>query len=257
MAWTDLATTLANTNDKTATNPWAPVTLAALNSGEFAAILVVTDNLTGTNGTTTDHTGLTVGGQAATKLAEFTSAGGAALGGECLSWWGLVAGSTIASGATISAAFSAAITAKAIIARSFSLAAGSTVSVAGTPQTEATEAADAGSLTISGLTSGEYLWLRGVGIERPDTTALTPTAGFTAFTASSAQTIGGSAASNVLARAEFRIFTGTSLASDPNTGIASNTGGSLYIALLEIAAPAGATSPPFPMTVPPLALLGM
>jgi hypothetical protein len=159
----------------------------------------------------------------------FTNAQGAAAAGAttCLAWSKIT--TTLVSGTdTITANFSS-ITAKAILTREFTVAAGATIAVAGTPQDLANDAADPGSMTISGLASGEYLFVRAIALERANA-AITPTANYT--NAGNNGTSGGAAASNMNVAGEFRIFTGTSNTSDPTATAVDNA--NIFIAFREV-----------------------
>ena len=68
-------------------------------------------------------------------------------------------------------------------------------------------------MTLSGLTSSEYLWVRVTASETNSTTALTPTSGWAALVGD--QTTGGGGAANMAFRGEFDILTGTTNTSDP------------------------------------------
>jgi hypothetical protein len=135
---------------------------------------------------------------------------------------------------TITANFSS-ITAKAIVTKEFTIGSGNVVSVAGTPQDVANDAADPGSLTISSLTSGQYLFVRGTGLERASGGTWTVTTNYTSSGCNG--TTGSGAATNMEACGEFRIFTGTGDTSNP-TGTAVDCA-STYIALQEAAPPSG------------------
>lgn len=137
----------------------------------------------------------------------------------------------LASGSgTITANFSS-ITAKAIVVKEFTVAAGNALDVAGTPQDLANDGADPGSMTISGLTSGEYLFVRATGLERASGGTWTVTASYT--TSGCNGTTGGGAASNMETCGEFRILTATSATSDPTGSAVDNA--STFIAFKEAA----------------------
>lgn len=139
---------------------------------------------------------------------------------------------TLTSGSgTITATF-ASITAKAIVVKEFTVAAGSTIEIAGTPQDLANDGADPGSMTISGLTaSTEYLFVRATALERASGGTWTVTASHT--TSGCNGTTGGGAASNMETCGEFRILTATSDTSDPTGSTVDNA--STFIAFKEAA----------------------
>ena len=114
--------------------------------------------------------------------------------------------------------------------REFTVAAGNALDVAGTPQDLANDGVDPGSMTISGLTSGEYLFVRSTASER-DATTWTPTTNYT--TSNCDTTTGGGSAANMNICGEFRVLTGTGDTSDP-TGTAVDNA-SIFIAFKEAA----------------------
>lgn len=147
----------------------------------------------------------------------------------CIAWSRLT--TTLVSGSgTITANFSSSITAKAIVTKEFTVAAGKTIAVTGTPQDLANDAADPGPMTISGLANAEHLFVRATALERAAGGTWTVTAGFTSSGCNG--TTGGGAASNMNTCGEFRIFTGTSLTSDPTATAVDNA--NTYIAFDEV-----------------------
>ena len=139
---------------------------------------------------------------------------------------------TLTSGSgTITANFSS-IDAKTIVVKEFTVAAGNTIEVAGTPQDLANDGADPGSMTISGLTaSTEYLFVRATALERASGGTWTVTASHT--TSGCNGTTGAGAASNMETCGEFRILTDTSDTSDPTGSAVDNA--STFIAFKEAA----------------------
>ncbi|MBI4085513.1 MAG: hypothetical protein HY432_03360, partial [Candidatus Liptonbacteria bacterium] len=153
------------------------------------------------------------GGNTWTKGGEYTNGQGGAAAGATVSVWYSVITNTIPSGGTITATLGSAVVAKAMTAWEFDIDAGNTISVvAGTLQTLAVDGTQPGSMTISGLTSGEYLFVRGIGRESGGSSAFTPTASYTALTQAESATngIGG-----IRAGGEFRIVTATGETSNP------------------------------------------
>ena len=187
----------------------------ALVANTLMVVVVAADNITTTDGNTNDHTAcsLTTFG-ALTKAREFTNGQAAAAGGATVSiWYGLLTGA-LGSGGQFTVTFASAITAKALTGFLFSVGAGSTIGVAGGVDL-ANDAADAGSMTINPGVSREYAFVRGLAIEA-DTPTYTASTNMTAATANG--TTGGSAVTNMAARAEYRIVTATSQVTDPTTG---------------------------------------
>ncbi len=131
---------------------------------------------------------------------------------------------------SITATLSNARTAKAMQIREFTVGVGNEVAVAGTVQNLANDAADPGSMTVGSLPSKEYLFIRNTALERSITT-WTATTNFTSVTCVTGGNTGTSAINTC---GEYRIFTGTSLASNP-TGTAVDNA-SVYLALEEVPA---------------------
>jgi hypothetical protein len=113
------------------------------------------------------------------------------------------------------------------------MGAGSTIAVEGGADRadDPAAAVPAGPITLSGLQNIEHLWLRGTGAESNSTT-YTVSTNYTAFTHTSSTTGGGGPATNMGARGEFRIFTGTSDSTDPTTSSAHHA--STMVALNEV-----------------------
>lgn len=238
MAWAASGTSAVG-NNKTSASTWALWGSVATIAGEYLIVILATDNLATTDGDGNNHTSFTgsTDGETWTKLAEFTNGQGAAAAGATVSIW---RSSAILDTSTpqVTANFSAAVTAKAFVCLGFTVAAGSTISIAGTTQTLANDGADPGSMTLGSLTSSEYLWIRGIGIETSGQT-ITPTTNWT--TLGSTSSSGGGGATNMGAAGEYHIATGTTDTSDPT--VASADCASILLALLETAA--AATRVPF------------
>ena len=160
----------------------------ALNAGEVGVLLIAGDNLTTVDAASSDHLTVTdSAGNNWTKQYEYTN-GDVAGDGCTISVWTTIAASTIPiTTGTVSISFLAAITAKAATLESFSIQSGNSLVQVGLTAL-AEDAADASSLTISGLDLHEQLFLRAVASER-NVGSFTPTTNYTAFT--SAATSGG------------------------------------------------------------------
>ena len=242
-AWGTGGATCATQSEAAATTTLA-CTLGTQNleAGNVAVVTCSTDNVSTTDGNTNDHSAVTdSGSNTYTKAYEFTKSGGAAAAGATVSvhfsklTTGLTSGSS-----TITCNF-ASVTDKAMhLVAEFTIAVGNVVSVVGTPQGAAVTGADAGALTISGLTSAEYLFVRGIAAESNAVLSMTATASYslpTAPTDGCNGTTGGGAATDMAACSERRIFTGTGDTSDP-TLVATADNASVYAALQEAAPPA-------------------
>lgn len=235
MAWASIGS-LGRVSDKVAGTTIVLTTSAALEVEHVAVVLVCKDE-TGTGTTDGDFneiTGVTdSAGNVYTKVAEFANVQTSAAGdGIVIAVFFTKATVQLALGGTITATFSASTTASSISAWEFTIAVGAAVAIQSFT-TLANDAADPGSMNLS-PPSAEYLWVRAIGAESGDGTNLTPTTSFTTFDGDS--TAGGADDSNTTILGEFRIFTGTSNASDP-TWVTGKDLASIYAALSEYKTP--------------------
>lgn len=229
-----VGTTVCTAQSKTAGTTLAcTVATQAISAGEVAVLWFAGDNTATADG----NDGLLSsvadsGGNAWTVQRCYTNAQGAAAAGAttCVATSKIT--TTIPIAGTITATF-ASITAKSIVVKNFTVAAGNTIAVTGTPQdtfNDSTSTAP-GSLTISGLAaSTEYLFVRSTALERANTT-WTVTASHTIATCNG--TTGGAAATNMNICGEFRILTATSDTSNPTA--TSVDSASTFIAFKEVA----------------------
>lgn len=219
-------------NSKTA---GAGVTLGsgAFSAGELVVVTVAMDNVQTTDGPSSLCTAVRFGtstGALLTKIGEFTNGQGAAAGGATVAVW---VGIAPATWGALYFAFASSITAKAVTVERFSRDATKSIAAWPTVGTRADDAADAGSIALSGLAaSTEYLAVRGIAGETSTTTAPTVTSGWTAGGRSN--TTGGSTNTNMGVRVEFRIQTATSFTSDPVSGMGAVDHASILVALSEI-----------------------
>ncbi len=238
--WASLGAFTAE-NNKVAGASWSGIAIDTSAAVDNVIVLVLaTDNLTTTDGQTNNHTSITdTKGNTWTKRSEFTNGQGAAAAGATVSIWTTKVTTALTAGTdTLTANFSGSITAKAIHSQRFSVGAGNVVSLDAGPSDLANDAADAGSITLSGATAKEHLWIRAQSVEL-SSASYTASTNYAVFggVLSGASTSGGAGASNIHARGEFRILNATSDSTDPTTIAADQAG--TYIALNEAAPPAG------------------
>ena len=231
MAFADLGSlgAVGNTNNNQAS--LVLTTTAAVSVGDLVVVVVAVDNPT--NGGDSGVSGVQNSGTANTwvKAIQIQNAV-AAQGGASCSIWYTQATSAIASGATITATFTNATTsdASALTARRFSVDAGSTVAIEGTPGTlVGNTAADPGSLNVT-TANIQCLRVRGIASQVGNNTNLTPTASWTAWANGNSATTGTTL--EMCARAESIINTGTGSASDPT--YVSAIYASAYVAFREV-----------------------
>lgn len=263
MAFTAGATIILNSGSTNAsgsnnvTGATFAVTLnASVTAGQLVVVNVGKDNSQTTDGHTNEITSVTdSAGNTYFKVDEYcngqAAAGGGAVGAV---FWSVVTNAMTSGSTTITAHFSPSLSsgACAINAWKWSIGAGNDVVVASST-VNAFDAASAGSLTLSSLTSREYLFFRGIDSEA-STTTLTVTASFTSL----GRAAGGTGTGAILSHGEFRIDTNTTSTSNPTTGSAD--GVSLFVAFYEVTRPsssiteAGSGADSTNAVVPPIAV---
>jgi len=210
-----------------------------LEAGNVIIITVAANNVDTADGNTTLCSSITdTRSNTYNKLREFTNAQGAAAAGAtvCIFYSILTTALTLAGSDVITVTFASSIAAKAADGEEFSIGAGNVISVEGTPQDLANDNADAGSMTVSGLASAEYLFYRAIASETNAASIATMSTGFDETHV--AQTSGGAEASNMGATWEYDIpVPGTSSTSDPTMADTTADRASIFLALKE-AAPA-------------------
>jgi hypothetical protein len=115
------------------------------------------------------------------------------------------------------------------------------VSTSGTPIDLANDAADAGSMTLSGLASGEHLFVRAGSVESRTPLHIRRRTNYTTgmYDNSGATTLAGGAATNIGARGEVQDIVGTGDTTDPTTSASDQA--STMVALNENLAASSAT----------------
>lgn len=237
MAWSMINSTFLANRTTAGTSLTSGAVTNTVEAGNAHIIAIALDN-TGTsdgdNGEVTSVTDST-GANTYNKLGEFTNANGSAGAGATASLWYSILASQLTSGAgTVTCNFSSR-TAVAMMGWEASFTAGGVISVAGTLRKLANDAADPGSMTVGGLSSREYLWIRVIASESNDITALTVSGGFTTMNLSRANT--GTDGTSMIVRGEYIIATATTQTSDPT--LYSKDHASLFIALQEDPASTG------------------
>lgn len=224
---------LGSVGDTSAGTSIALTTSATAEAGNLVVVAVGKDNTATADSQTSEVSSITdsAGGNSWAKLGEYCNGEGAAAAGAVVSLWASILTNQIASGGTITANFSDSPASSAISAWEFTIGTGSTISV-DSLQVLANDLADPGSMSISGLSSVERLYVRATAVER-NTGTWTVTSSYTAMAIGLANT--GTAATSMEVGGEFRILTGTGDTSDPTWAGADNA--SVYVAVLETAAP--------------------
>ena len=172
------------------------------------------------------------GGNEWTKIGEFTNSQGVIANGATVAVFMTQVSAQINVGATIEATLGTSTTAKSIASLVFRFGAGSSVSIAGTVQTLANDAAPVGSMAISGLSSGEYLFFRAMSAEARTPLSYTATSGYS-YALYGYGYDSGADATSIAMGGEWDIATGTGSTSAP-TGTSSVDWASVFFALQEV-----------------------
>lgn len=236
-SWAEISGPMISTGNETAQTSTVWSVFQTTTAGNVAVLHMAMDNRGTSDGNSSQLTSVVDSqGNTWNKVGEFTNTvGGAAADGTTVAVWYSVLNTTLTGGVdTITTTYSGSLTAKAIVVKTFSIGAGNTVQVIGTVQTLNNDNSDAGSMTVSGLTSGEYLFFRATAQETNNLVATTPTTGYTdivGFNSGSA----GNEKNHQAVSAEFRILTATNSTSDPTMSDTTADRASLFFALQEVA----------------------
>jgi hypothetical protein len=204
---------------------WSFTTSAAINSGDLIIVRISSDNLDTTDGETSVVSSVSVGGQALTKRREYTNGQGAAAAGVTCSVWSLQNSSALSSGATVAIEFSGSLAANGAITRvlAFTMDNATTLTEAAY-NVLAQDAAQPGSLAVSGLASASYLFIRSCAMEG-NAAPLTVSSGWSNSPNTNS--------SSVSIASEHLIATATGATSDGFTMSASLDNASVLLALSE------------------------
>lgn len=233
MSFTFILNSVFNDQSKTSSNTLTIVSGFNISAGNNPMIVltVASDNVVTTDGNTNTHTSMSDSvGNIYTKVREFTNGQGSAGAGVTVSVWYSVMTVNLATSTILTVNFSNSITAKAVCSALFSKTARATVDVASSIDL-ANDGADPGSLTLSGLVSREYVFIRAQGHERPAGDTLTGDSGYTLM--NGAGTSGGSAVTNMSVIFEAVIKTATSETTDPSWSNVADEA-SIMAALYEV-----------------------
>lgn len=220
---TAISGTSSSTLDLTTT---ADLSLA---NSRFCVLAVSSDNISTSDGATTDHTSVTGGTGTWTKIGEYTNANGAAAAGVTTSLWFFLPSGANATGTVFTITFASAVVDKAAQIRRFTWDTAKGVRAANTPVGFGVDATTGfGSGALSGLPSQEYLFVSGLGKEANTTTALTPSSGWGTWSVARSR----NNAAAVASWGEHLISTATGATSSPTLAVSGDTA-SLIAALEE------------------------
>jgi hypothetical protein len=220
--------------DKTTAVSMSMSPSASIPAGAILVVRCAADNeLASADGETTQHAVTDSKGNTYTRLVEFSRNAGAKRGGVVKSLFisKLQTGLTTSDTITFDTGWTAdgSAIAKAMALAEFSVGAGKTWQRDG--KAAAGGSSTTPSVTISGLSSIERLWLGGVGIEATTADGFTEDADYASLTA--VGTSGGSAATNVADRTARRIATLTADTYNPTLGTARDWA-AVLVALAEV-----------------------
>lgn len=146
---------------------WNGTTSAAINSGDLLIFLTGGDNLDAADGETAVVSTVSVGGQALTKLREYTNGQGAPAAGATVSVWVLQNSLAKAGGSATQITFSGSIAANSFIGRcyAFTMDNAQTLTEVDHAFSTGDGSVEPGDITLSGLVNAPYLFFRFIGIE--------------------------------------------------------------------------------------------
>ncbi len=207
MAW-GITGTNFGTSEKVSDTSISVAVAGTSEAGNVLIVAVGIDNLTTTDGETTDVSVSDSQGNTYTRIKEQTNGNAAAAAGATVALFfsKLATALVEGNGDTVTATIAGAVTAKGIGCFELTIGAGNVVSVAGSTSGVG-DNADPAALTISDLASQEYLWLYAIALEGPNSDTWTPDADYTSQ--SGGGTSGGGAATNINLKLDARIFSST------------------------------------------------
>lgn len=204
-----------NRSVKASSATWSTTTSAAISSGAGLIMTLGTDNYNTTDADHSEHTSVTVDGQSMTKIAEYTNGEGAAGDGATTSVWYLQNSAAVSTGATVSITLANSVTAKVASGFTFTMNNSNTLTVESTKTFGVCDACNTPSLSLTGLTSREYLWVYSYSGEYGDAT-FTASSGWTGWVHTAAT--GGPGASRYQGGGQFLVATATGQSSiQPST----------------------------------------
>jgi hypothetical protein len=208
---------------------------ATAEAGHVVIVVVATDNAGTVDGDEGAVSSIVdSSGNTWSKAIEYAYTKGAARGAAVVSVWYCIVATQIDSGDTITANLtnSADRDAACISAWEFTIS-GSSLSVAGSAVLGTNGGNPGPSMTLSGLASAEYLWLRADAVETQTGPLTSWTSGWTSLT--QAQANSGVLATSISLGGEFTIATATSRTSDPNGAFGGRDQAAVLIAFSESA----------------------
>jgi hypothetical protein len=238
MSWSATSSKNQASSKTAGTSLTLPIAGANLAAGNVIVVAVALDNTGTSDGDSALVSAMSCTNITFSKLAEYTSAQGAAGGGATIALWYGIASGTVNTGTNITITHSN-VTARGACYQGFTKT-GSAVWIAGTPRKFIGTNSDPASQTISGLGNREHLLLMGIAHEAANTLTWSSLTNYTSFNNTSAQcgTSGSTGNTNMTVRAAYRIVSASSDTLDVGASAVSDHAG-IYLALDE-----GDTPPP-------------
>lgn len=231
MAWTAVGSYGTDQNKTAGTGMSLFQPGSSIAAGSVIVVTIACDNVQTTDGNSSTVTSV-VGNYSGTftKALEYTNGEAAAAAGATVSlWYAYIPTLISAFNDQIDVSINAAVAAKACGAYIFSNTGGACVVAA---SAGSASDVDPASMTISGLTSREYLFVRADATERGNYGYGNST-NYTVFMQNTTTDPGN--ATDIAIGAEYRIFTGTGDTTDPTTGTPQSA--SVYVAFSASALP--------------------
>lgn len=230
--------TLGANNSITSNDTITRTLTVQLDAGNLGICLIAKNNANTADGTTSELTSFAdPRGNTWSNIANYTNGQSADNAGATIAVVLSKIATNVQIGDVLTATLTTAEAAKAITCWEFSVGAGKTAQIAGSIQVQADDGVDPSTMTISGLSSKEYLLIRATAGENNIADTWTATTNYTNFTQGVAGTAdNGSNGTSMKVMGEFRILTtdcsASACSSDPTHS--NNDSASVYFALEEV-----------------------
>lgn len=237
MAFASAGAFISESRKVSSESSWTGTTDYAISSGDLIILILGNDNnYTGSAGESTDTVSVTVDGNSMTKFKEYSTGGSGFTGTDCGIWY-IDNCPAVSAGSNVVVTYTDVTTAKAIVGWRFTRDNSKTLTLENHAFNSAS-GADCPSVSLSSLTSREYLFIRGDSCEDKVTT-FTATTSWTAFDHTDCNTTGGATAANQGVRGEFYITTATGATSSCSISSSSGDHAAILLALYEAGGSSG------------------
>lgn len=217
---------IANRSFTAGGSSWSTTTAVATLSGDLLFAVISCDNTQTTDGESSTVVSIDIGGQALSKFNEYTNGEGAAGAGIACSFWYFQNSAALSGGTSVTVTFDASLAANGAVLRvqAFTMDNTTTLTKNGVAFLVVDASTDPGDLSISGLASSAYLFIRASCFEGTALTA-SNTTNWTNLTSGNNNTVG--------VIWEFHINTATGDTSDNLTNFNVGDSASIMLALSE------------------------